>query len=189
MDCCEEESITSNSRRRVLVDLAFEEFRKNGFINVRMDDLARKAGISKKTIYCEFTSKDQLINLYIKNIHDELQSEILTVFDSSLSSNDRWKFLVNRYCKFSLNISETFYNDLFKKIDHYNLFMHHRNEFINNIISYFPAEYAHVLSVYMYAYATTVLNTLCQKVDGINISQLEDIIVPFYEIGFHYLKS
>lgn len=40
---------------------AFEQFRQYGFKSVTMDDIARKAGVSKKTLYELFEDKDELV--------------------------------------------------------------------------------------------------------------------------------
>lgn len=45
-----------------LVSTAFDLFLKYGIKSVSMDDISRKLGISKKTIYSVINTKDELID-------------------------------------------------------------------------------------------------------------------------------
>lgn len=44
-----------------IIEIANEQFKRYGLRSVTMDDIARLAGISKKTIYQEFADKNQLV--------------------------------------------------------------------------------------------------------------------------------
>ncbi|WP_373524489.1 TetR/AcrR family transcriptional regulator [Aquiflexum sp.] len=44
-----------------IIETATEQFMRFGVRSVTMDDIARQAGVSKKTIYQEFTDKNQLV--------------------------------------------------------------------------------------------------------------------------------
>ena len=44
-----------------IIEIANEQFKRYGLRSVTMDDIARMAGISKKTIYQEFADKNQLV--------------------------------------------------------------------------------------------------------------------------------
>ncbi|TMJ24875.1 MAG: helix-turn-helix transcriptional regulator, partial [Alphaproteobacteria bacterium] len=45
------------TRRRIL-DAAYKLFRRKGFTRVSMDDIAAATGVTKRTLYHHFTSKD-----------------------------------------------------------------------------------------------------------------------------------
>lgn len=47
--------------KKKIVEVATEQFMRYGVRSVTMDDIARQAGISKKTIYQEFSDKNQLV--------------------------------------------------------------------------------------------------------------------------------
>ncbi|WP_291785222.1 TetR/AcrR family transcriptional regulator [Cecembia sp.] len=47
--------------REKIIDTAKEQFMRFGVRSVTMDDIARLAGVSKKTIYQEFSDKNQLV--------------------------------------------------------------------------------------------------------------------------------
>jgi len=47
--------------KKKIVEVATEQFMRFGVRSVTMDDIARQAGVSKKTIYQEFSDKNQLV--------------------------------------------------------------------------------------------------------------------------------
>jgi TetR/AcrR family transcriptional regulator, cholesterol catabolism regulator len=47
--------------KKKIIEIATEQFMRFGVRSVKMDDIARQAGISKKTIYQEFSDKNQLV--------------------------------------------------------------------------------------------------------------------------------
>lgn len=58
--------VLSSNRNNVdtkekIIETATEQFMRYGIRSVTMDDIARMAGVSKKTIYQEFTDKNQLV--------------------------------------------------------------------------------------------------------------------------------
>lgn len=65
-------------RERIL-SLATEMFQTFGLKAVSMDDIAKKVGISKRTLYETFSSKDELLTCCIRNIQEKSVSEIETL--------------------------------------------------------------------------------------------------------------
>ena len=65
-----------------ILDAAVVEFEQHGFRRVALDDVARRAGVSRTTIYRRFTGRDELVAAVIDrenavlfaNIADELKS-------------------------------------------------------------------------------------------------------------------
>ena len=59
-----------------ILTVAVETFRQYGFKTITMDDIARKAGISKKTLYQHFSSKPDVVlgavSWYQEHIHNLL---------------------------------------------------------------------------------------------------------------------
>jgi AcrR family transcriptional regulator len=53
-------------RRRAVIEAALDEFIENGFTAARMEDIARRAGVAKGTIYLNFKDKDALFLAIIK---------------------------------------------------------------------------------------------------------------------------
>lgn len=53
-----------------ILDTSKDLFLRQGFKTVSMDDIAQTLGISKKTIYQHFSSKDELVEASLNYIHD-----------------------------------------------------------------------------------------------------------------------
>ena len=53
-------------RRRAIIDAALEEFVEKGFAAARMDDIARRAGVAKGTIYLNFSDKESLFEAIVR---------------------------------------------------------------------------------------------------------------------------
>lgn len=77
-------------------DLLFCQY---GFKSVTMDDIAKKLGMSKKTIYQHFSDKDELVNILIKeklemhdcvmkNAHQDARNAVDEIFYMLQSMND-----------------------------------------------------------------------------------------------------
>ena len=57
-----------DQRRDLILDAALEEFFESGFRAARMDDIARRAGISKGTVYLYFNSKEEVFTALVTSI-------------------------------------------------------------------------------------------------------------------------
>ena len=58
----------SQTRSKIL-DAAYELFRKRGFSRVNVDEIAASAGITKRTLYDHFPSKDALLEAVLEAQH------------------------------------------------------------------------------------------------------------------------
>lgn len=56
---------TQQTRRRIL-EAADDLFYSEGFSSVSMDEIAKRAGVTKKTLYYHFRSKDDLFSAYVE---------------------------------------------------------------------------------------------------------------------------
>jgi len=65
-------------KKRIL-DKAGEQFLKFGYTRITMDDLASSIGISKKTLYKHFRSKEELIATFIKSLMQEIMKNITNI--------------------------------------------------------------------------------------------------------------
>lgn len=57
-----------DERRQVLLKAALDEFFERGFAAARMDDIARRAGLSKGALYLYFDSKEALFTALIETV-------------------------------------------------------------------------------------------------------------------------
>lgn len=75
------DTVKSRTKRRKeerpqeIVQAAFEEFSESGFSATRLDDVARRAGVAKGTIYLYFESKEELFKAVVEN-------KVVAVFES-----------------------------------------------------------------------------------------------------------
>lgn len=53
-------------RRKAIIDAALDEFAEKGFATARMEDIARRAGVAKGTIYLNFSDKEALFEAIVK---------------------------------------------------------------------------------------------------------------------------
>ena len=54
-----------------IVEAARKLFYKFGFKKVSMDEIAREAGVTKKTVYTYFSSKEELFKYFIQEEYTE----------------------------------------------------------------------------------------------------------------------
>ena len=57
-----------DARRRAVLNAALDEFFERGFTAARMDDIARRAGLSKGALYLYFDSKEELFSGLVETI-------------------------------------------------------------------------------------------------------------------------
>ena len=52
---------SSAPTRQTILDAAYRLFRRKGFVRASMDEIAASAGLTKRTLYYHFASKDTLL--------------------------------------------------------------------------------------------------------------------------------
>ncbi|WP_428741327.1 TetR/AcrR family transcriptional regulator [Tenacibaculum sp.] len=70
------------SNRKKLIEVAKEKFIMFGSKHTTMDEIAELLGISKKTIYACFSSKEELIIESIKQLINEFKIDVAPIFNS-----------------------------------------------------------------------------------------------------------
>ena len=65
------EKRTADETRRVILEAAYELFYRHGFARVGLDAIAARAGVTKRTLYYHFRSKDDLLAAALES-HSEL---------------------------------------------------------------------------------------------------------------------
>lgn len=74
------------SKRDQLIQTALELFIRKGFHATGIDLIAKQSGVTKKTLYSHFSSKDELIIATLRHLDAELRSYFLKHINSA--SND-----------------------------------------------------------------------------------------------------
>lgn len=90
--------LKKRSKRERILDAAFEIYREAGFTDVRMEDVARKAGVGKGTMYQYFKSKEALLEAAVEGcvIGYVTRLTALLQADSSLEESIRQWTLFHR---------------------------------------------------------------------------------------------
>jgi TetR/AcrR family transcriptional regulator, biofilm operon repressor len=66
-----------------IVIVATKMYLTLGFKSVTMDDVATKMGISKKTIYKYFETKEELIEACVNHVHTEIRVKMTAIFEQN----------------------------------------------------------------------------------------------------------
>lgn len=76
-------------KREQIIEAARKLFNKYGFKKVSMDEIARSAGVTKKTVYTYFSSKEELFNYFVqeelnnmKKVVEEIEKQNLNFYES-----------------------------------------------------------------------------------------------------------
>ncbi len=111
-----------NTNQRI-IEAAREKFFANGFSKVTMDEIASELGISKKTMYQHFDSKDKLIDAVMEWQIITVKSQITEHMRNSSDFVERmyglWTTMGKQFCTISRQFHEDlrkFRPDLWKKI-------------------------------------------------------------------------
>ncbi|CAN3126980.1 TetR/AcrR family transcriptional regulator [Mycobacterium sp. smrl_JER01] len=67
---------TATDTTRHILDAAVVEFERHGFRRVALEDVAKRAGVSRTTIYRRFANKDELVGAVIERENVELFADI-----------------------------------------------------------------------------------------------------------------
>jgi AcrR family transcriptional regulator len=80
-----EEKTGASAKRQEIVKWAFERFYRGGFHATGIDTVMADSGISKRTLYKYFPSKEELIEAVLDHYSDEIAHEL---FDPVMAASD-----------------------------------------------------------------------------------------------------
>ncbi len=111
MFCCK------NTKAKI-IETARESFSKYGYRRVRTSDIAQKAGISKRTLYKHFPSKEALFQAVINDTHNKLEKDISSILDR-IVNDDKSDFVeeLANLIKINIESSTTFTKEFYEDID------------------------------------------------------------------------
>ncbi len=75
-------------RPQQILEAAFEEFARNGFVATRVEDIAARIGVTKGTVYVYFATKEELFEAVIRKISQPLV-DIIPLMDSIEGSHQQ----------------------------------------------------------------------------------------------------
>jgi TetR/AcrR family transcriptional regulator of autoinduction and epiphytic fitness len=80
-----EKTLTLTEKKRLdILAAAQEEFKEKGFLGASMDSLAKRAEVSKRTVYNHFPSKDVLFHNIVKELCDSFSQAVNIKYQSSM---------------------------------------------------------------------------------------------------------
>jgi TetR/AcrR family transcriptional regulator of autoinduction and epiphytic fitness len=71
----------TDRKRQAIVDAAIAEFRVSGFESTSMDKIAATAGVSKRTVYNHFPSKDELFAQILHQLWNSMATQLEQPYD------------------------------------------------------------------------------------------------------------
>jgi len=79
-----EKALTLTEKKRLdILAAAQEEFKEKGFLGASMDSLAKRAEVSKRTVYNHFPSKEFLFHNIVKQLCDSFSQAVNIEYQSS----------------------------------------------------------------------------------------------------------
>jgi AcrR family transcriptional regulator len=84
----------AEERRRELLEAALNLFMKKGVRETSMDEISRKAGLTKGALYFHFSSKDDLFFELVKSLHESIIAQIRELPAHKSSPTDVLSILV-----------------------------------------------------------------------------------------------
>lgn len=84
----------TDRKREAIIQAAIAEFRANGFDITSMDKIAATAGVSKRTVYNHFPSKEELFAEILNQLWARVTAELETPYRSDLPLRDQLRPLL-----------------------------------------------------------------------------------------------
>lgn len=101
----------------IVLSVAQELFFREGYSNITTEVIAQKAGISKKTLYHYFNSKNEILDKVINEVKKSLTNEIYGILlKDDLSYPDKLKKIITSFCVALSSITTTFLSDVQKNL-------------------------------------------------------------------------
>ena len=75
---------------------AKELFWKHGFKKVTIDEICKKAGVSRKTFYTFYENKNALVLFILNETIENMKLENMKVFESDISFAEKMKIMLDK---------------------------------------------------------------------------------------------
>ena len=85
----------TDRKREAIIQAAIAEFRVNGFEITSMDKIAATAGVSKRTVYNHFPSKEELFAEILNQLWDRVTAEQETPYSPVLPLREQMKRILS----------------------------------------------------------------------------------------------
>ena len=102
-----------STKKEQLEITAKDLFWKHGFKKVSIDEICKKANVSRKTFYTFYENKNALVIYLYKKVVDEAYEIYEGVVESDLSFSEKLEKIFNYKLEFTKNISMEFISDFY----------------------------------------------------------------------------
>lgn len=90
--------LSSEARRRALLDAALAEFSSRGYYLTQMEHVAATAGVSKALVYQHYTSKEELFAAVTAQVVEGFMKRLPEVLGAAGDALDAWRGVVRLLC-------------------------------------------------------------------------------------------
>lgn len=110
--------IDSEKIKTRIIETARKSFAKYGYKRVKTSDISKETGISKRTLYEHFPSKEALFQSVINDTHIKLEKDISAVLDR-IVNDDKSDFVeeLANLIKVNVDCSSTFTKEFYEDIE------------------------------------------------------------------------
>ena len=84
----------TDRKRAAIIQAAISEFRAHGFDVASMDKIAARAGVSKRTVYNHFPSKEELFSEILNQLWARVTAEQQTSYHADLPLRDQMRVML-----------------------------------------------------------------------------------------------
>ncbi|CAN7214800.1 MULTISPECIES: TetR/AcrR family transcriptional regulator [Duganella] len=99
----------TDRKRQAIVEAAIAEFRSSGFESTSMDKIAATAGVSKRTVYNHFPSKDELFAQILHELWNSSASQAEQPYDPAVPLREQ---LIGLLSKKMAMLQDSYFLDL-----------------------------------------------------------------------------
>jgi AcrR family transcriptional regulator len=112
-----------------IIQTARQQFFEKGTKSVKMDDIATELGMSKKTLYQHFNSKNELISRVLKEFTEEMETKFDLLTQEQISYSERFERAVKLIIEGLSQIKPIFLEDITRsRVDHFKIIRRFREE-------------------------------------------------------------
>lgn len=190
MEAIDAKGISNSQNRRVVTGLARELFIRYGFLRITMDDIASGAGISKKTLYRYFESKDQLVNTCIAQEINQIYVHLAIILSCNIRYAEKWDHCIRLITRRSQETESVFYRDILSRPGQIQLFNKKKSQIIDLILNSFVNHNDRAQpGLILDSFLTLLLLSVSGQPDGIDRKVFRQTVVPFYGQAYDFFEK
>lgn len=105
---------TDDKIRQRIILCAQEYFFHNGYKKTKIESITKELHISKKSFYCQFQSKDELLSIILLQLKEKFINRIQSLSESKIPFFDKLVSLLYTIAEYEFSINNRLFDDLRK---------------------------------------------------------------------------